>query len=86
MSAVLQETWLISEYCDKGNLDRAVLAGRFHDKDTKKPNLVRQCLPRLCSMCFWNLLSSVGSPNTRTYACGCKTLRLGITRRLCLIY
>ena len=38
---VAQETWLISEYCDKGNLDRAVLAGRFHEAVTKKPNLVR---------------------------------------------
>lgn len=37
----LQETWLISEYCDKGNLDRAVIAGRFHNKETKAPNLVR---------------------------------------------
>ena len=43
---VLQETWLISEYCDKGNLDRAVSGGRFHSKDTKEPNLVRLCRAR----------------------------------------
>jgi hypothetical protein len=43
MGAMLpvQETWLISEFCDKGNLDRAVSGGRFHDKATGAPEMVR---------------------------------------------
>lgn len=37
----VQETWLISEFCDKGNLDRAVSGGRFHDRSTGAPEMVR---------------------------------------------
>lgn len=37
----VQETWLLSEFCDKGNLDRAVSGGRFHDKATGAPEMVR---------------------------------------------
>ena len=37
----VQETWLLSEFCDKGNLDRAVSGGRFHDKATAAPEMVR---------------------------------------------
>ena len=40
-SVLLQETWLLSEFCDKGNLDRALSGGRFHDKATGKPEMVR---------------------------------------------
>lgn len=40
-SLCLQETWLLSEFCDKGNLDRALSGGRFHDKATGKPEMVR---------------------------------------------
>ncbi|CAL5221171.1 g3314 [Coccomyxa viridis] len=36
----IQETWLLSEFCDKGNLDRALSGGRFHDKATGKPEMV----------------------------------------------
>ena len=36
----MQETWLLSEFCDKGNLDRALSGGRFHDKATGKPEMV----------------------------------------------
>ncbi len=38
----MQETWLLSEFCDKGNLDRAVSGGRFHDKATGAPEMVRE--------------------------------------------
>jgi hypothetical protein len=47
---LLQETWLISEYCDMGNLDMAIAEGRFHDgKAGCAPNLVRKGF--LC--CVW---------------------------------
>jgi hypothetical protein len=35
-----QETWLVSEFCDKGNLDRALSGGRFHDRATGAPEMV----------------------------------------------
>jgi hypothetical protein len=41
---VLQETWLISEFCDKGNLNRAVSGGRFHAKETGTPDLVESSI------------------------------------------
>lgn len=41
VSMAVQETWLLSEFCDKGNLDRAVSGGRFHDKATGAPEMVR---------------------------------------------
>ena len=49
-SVLLQETWLLSEFCDKGNLDRALSGGRFHDKATGKPEMVRSMrfVPVLC--------------------------------------
>ena len=39
-SLLRQETWLLSEFCDKGNLDRALSGGRFHDKASGKPEMV----------------------------------------------
>ena len=44
----MQETWLLSEFCDKGNMDRALSGGRFHDKATSKPEMVRTSLLLLC--------------------------------------
>ncbi len=44
----MQETWLLSEFCDKGNMDRALSGGRFHDKATSKPEMV---CPRLLLLC-----------------------------------
>ena len=44
----VQETWLLSEFCDKGNMDRALSGGRFHDKATSKPEMVRTSLLLLC--------------------------------------
>ena len=41
----VQETWLLSEFCDKGNMDRALSGGRFHNKDTSKPEW---CAPTSC--------------------------------------
>jgi len=35
----------MSEFCDKGNLDRALSGGRFHDKATGKPEMVRSQSP-----------------------------------------
>ncbi|BDA43697.1 Mitogen-activated protein kinase kinase kinase 11 [Coccomyxa sp. Obi] len=42
----VHETWLLSEFCDKGNLDRAVSGGRFHDKATGAPEMmaIYRCL------------------------------------------
>ena len=44
----MQETWLLSEFCDKGNMDRALSGGRFHDMATSKPEMVRARLLLLC--------------------------------------
>ena len=44
----MQETWLLSEFCDKGNMDRALSGGRFHDKASSKPEMVRISLLLLC--------------------------------------
>ena len=44
----LQETWLLSEFCDKGNLDRALSGGRFHDKASGKPEMVRSMRCACC--------------------------------------
>ncbi|KAK9915364.1 hypothetical protein WJX75_008098 [Coccomyxa subellipsoidea] len=42
----VHETWLLSEFCDNGNLDRAVSGGRFHDKATGAPEMmaIYRCL------------------------------------------
>ena len=40
-NAEVLEHWMVLEYCDRGNLDSAISAGRFLDKVTGAPDLVR---------------------------------------------
>ena len=40
-NAEVLEHWMVLEYCDRGNLDSAISAGRFLDKTTGAPDLVR---------------------------------------------
>ena len=37
----MQATWLLSEFCDKGNIDRALCGGQFRD-EACKPKMVRR--------------------------------------------
>ena len=43
----VQATWLLSEFCDKGNIDRALCGGLFRD-EACKPQMVRRESITLC--------------------------------------
>ena len=52
----VQETWLLSEFCDKGNIDRALCGGQFRNKACK-PEMVRKdpitARHRVLQRCLW---------------------------------
>ena len=43
----MQATWLLSEFCDKGNIDSALCGGQFRD-EACTPKMVRRHLTTLC--------------------------------------
>ena len=56
---MVQESWLVSEFCDKGNLDRAVSGGRFHNKATGAPDLVSGGYHFCSKIANFNFLASI---------------------------
>lgn len=55
----VQATWLLSEFCDKGNIDRALCGGRFRD-EACKPQMVRRDSITLCH----RMLQAVCNPQS----------------------
>ncbi|KAK9826762.1 hypothetical protein WJX81_007239 [Elliptochloris bilobata] len=54
-----QETWMLSEFCDRGNLDRAMTAGRFKNPDGT-PNMTTICRSLIDVAAGMDYLHSLG--------------------------
>ena len=55
----VQATWLLSELCDKGNIDRALCGGQFRD-EACTPQMVRRDSITLCH----RMLQAICNPQT----------------------
>ena len=59
----MQETWLLSEFCDKGNIDRALCGGQFRNEACKPEMVRRQDITlrhRVLQCCLWPCRQQAG--------------------------